>query len=203
MGTLRDRATGIIAFATVLSLLYVGRNVLIPLTVAIMLSLLIAPLVRKLKRVGLGQTASVLLAVLTLALVVAGAAGVLGNQVLRMASSLPQYESTIQQKLRILDEMTVGRLNALSSEASRLTETHPANPESNLASGASDLASGMTPLPVEVRQPRASALQIVARVLASIWAPIESTGIVLVVLVFVLLEQEALRDRFIRVAGGS
>ena len=202
-GSLRDRAIGIIAFAAVLSLLYVGRNVLIPLTVAMMLSLLIAPLVRRLRRIGLGQTPAVLLAVLTLALVIAGAAGVLGTQVLRMASSLPHYERTIQQKLHILDEMTVGRFNALTSETSRLIEDHPSNLGANVTSSTNELTSGTAPIPVELRQPHASALQIVARVFASIWAPIESTGIVLVVLVFVLLEQEALRDRFIRVAGGT
>ena len=43
--SLRDRASGIIAFAIVLTLLYLGRDVLIPLTLALMLSLLIAPLV--------------------------------------------------------------------------------------------------------------------------------------------------------------
>ena len=203
VGSLRDRAIGIIAFAMVLALLYVGRNVLIPLTVAMMLSLPIAPLVRRLRRTGLGQTPAVLFVVLTLSLLVAGAAGVLGTQVLRMASSLPHYERTIQLKLRILDEMTVGRLDALTSETSRLIESHPINGESNVSSGANDLASSTAPIPVELRQPRPSALQIVARVFASIWAPIESTGIVLVVLVFVLLEQEALRDRFIRVAGGT
>jgi hypothetical protein len=41
------------------------------------------------------------------------------------------------------------------------------------------------------------------KVLGSIWVPIETAGIVLVVLVFVLLEHEALRDRFIRIAGGA
>ena len=41
------------------------------------------------------------------------------------------------------------------------------------------------------------------KILGSIWVPIETSGIVLVVLVFVLLEQEALRDRFIRIAGGT
>jgi hypothetical protein len=43
--SLRDRAGGVIAFAIALTLLYVGRDVLIPLTLALMLSLLIAPLV--------------------------------------------------------------------------------------------------------------------------------------------------------------
>lgn len=202
-GSLRDRAIGIIGFATVLGLLYVGRNVLIPFIVALMLTLLIAPLVRRLRRIGLSQTPAVLVAVLALAVAVTAAAGVLGTQVLRVAASLPQYERTIQQKLRNLNEMTVGRLDALTSEASRLIESHPPSVESTATSGAGALTSGAGPVPVELRQPPSSPLQIIARVLVSVWAPIESTGIVLVVLVFVLLEQEALRDRFIRVAGGT
>ena len=200
--SLRDRAISIIAFATVLGLLYVGRDVLIPFTLALMLSLLLTPLVRRLRRIGLAQTPSVLVAVLASALLVAAAAGVLGTQVLRMAAGLPQYERTIQQKLRNLDELTVGRLNALTSEASRLVESHPINAGSPLAPGA-ELSSGVAPIPVEVHQPRAAPLQIIAKVLTAVWAPIESAGIVLVVLVFVLLEHEALRDRFIRVAGGT
>jgi predicted PurR-regulated permease PerM len=201
IGSLGDRAVGILAFATLLALLYVGRNVLIPLTIALMLGLLIAPLVRKLRRIGLRQTPAVLVAVVTSALVVAAAGGVLGTQVLRMAASLPQYERTIQQKLRNLDELTVGRLNALTSEASRLIESHPANVGSPLASN--HLSSGAAPIPVELHQPSATPLQIIGSVLASVWPPIESAGIVLVVLVFVLLEHEALRDRFIRIAGGT
>jgi len=200
--SLRDRALGIIAFATVLALLYVGRAVLIPFTVALLLSLLVAPLVRRLRRIRLGQTVSVLVAVLILALVVTATAAVLGTQVLRIAASLPQYERTIQQKLRQVDEMTVGRLTALTGEASRLIESHPPSAGTPLSS-AGELSSGATPMAVEVRTPRPTPFEILARVLASVWAPIESTGIVLVVLVFVLLELEALRDRFIRVVGGT
>jgi predicted PurR-regulated permease PerM len=200
-GSLRDRAMGIIAFATVLALLYFGRDVLIPFTIALMLSLLIAPLVRRLRRIGLGRVPAVLVAVLISAFVVTATAGVLGTQVLRMAASLPQYERTIQQKLRNLDDMTVGRFNALTSEASRLIESHPMSVGSTVPSGTG--SSGAAPIPVELHQPRPAPLQIIAKVLASVRVPIESTGIVLVVLVFVLLEHEALRDRFIRVAGGT
>jgi predicted PurR-regulated permease PerM len=200
-GSLRERAIGIIAFAAVLALLYFGRDVLIPFTVALILSLLIAPLVRRLRRIGLGRVPSVLVAVLISAFVVAAAAGVLGSQVLRMAASLPQYERNIQQKLRNLDDMTVGRFNALTSEASRLIESPPKSVGSTVPSGTG--SSAAAPIPVELHQPRPAPLQIIAKLLASVWVPIESTGIVLVVLVFVLLEHEALRDRFIRVAGGT
>jgi predicted PurR-regulated permease PerM len=201
--SIRDRAMGIIGFATVLALLYVGRDVLVPFTVALMLGLLVAPLVRRFRHIGLGQTSSVLVAVLTLALVVAAAAGVLGTQVLHMAQSFPKYERTVQQKLQNLDEMTVGRLNALTSEASRLIEGHPTSAGSTVTSLPGDRATSGAPLPVELHQPPLSPLQVITRVMASVWPPIESTGIVLVVLVFVLLEQDALRDRFVRLAGGT
>jgi len=199
---LRDRAIGIMGFATVLALLYFGRDVLIPLTIALMLSLLIAPLVRRLRRIGFGQTSSVLTAVLAFSLAVTAAGAVLGTQVLHMAASLPQYEKTIQQKLRNVDEMTIGRVDDLSSEAGRLIENHPISVEPTMPSATGAL-SGAAPLAVELHQPRPALLQVLARVLASAWVPIESTGIVLVVLVFVLLAYEELRDRFIRLAGAT
>jgi predicted PurR-regulated permease PerM len=205
--SLRERAVSIIAFGTVLALLYFGRDVLIPLTLALMLSLLVAPLVRLLERAGLGQTLSVFAAVLTLTLAIGFSAVVIGTQVLRMAASLPQYQETVQQKLENLDEFTLGRLNALTSEASRLIQKHSV---ANAATGspsagslARDNPPAQTPVPVEIREPRADPFQIMGRVLSSIWAPAETAGIVLIVMIFVLLEHETLRDRFIRIAGGA
>ncbi len=129
-GSLRDLALGIVAFTALLTLLYFGRGVLIPFTAALMLSLLIAPLVRMLRRTGLGQTASVIVAVLACAFALATVGALLGAQVLRMVATLPQYESTIQQKLQSLDEMTLGRLDTLKREADRLVD------ESSVASTA-------------------------------------------------------------------
>jgi predicted PurR-regulated permease PerM len=204
--SLRDRAGGIIAFGIILTLLYFGRDVLIPLTLALMLSLLIAPLVRVLRRVGLGQTVSVLTAVLALAVLFAATALVLGTQVIRMASSLPQYQETIQQKLQSLDDLTVGRLNVLTTEVGRLIENRGAAGTPTRRERATEqtgLAASASPIPVELQEPRAHPFQIIGRVLASLWVPIETAGIVLIVLVFVLLEHDSLRDRFIRIAGGA
>ena len=202
--SLRDRASGVIAFAMILALLYFGRDVLIPFTLALVLSLLLAPLVRALKRLRLGQAPAVLLAVLALALVVSATAVVLGTQVLRMAASLPQYQETIQQKLQNLDELTVGKLNTLTSEASGLIERHStATGSAPPTEERSALGTTGKPIPVELHDPRPDPFQIIGRVLASVWVPVETAGIVLVVLIFVLLEYETLRDRFIRIAGGA
>jgi predicted PurR-regulated permease PerM len=199
-----ERASGIIAFAVVLTLLYLGRDILIPLTLALMLSLLLAPLVRALRRIGLAQGPSVLIAVLTLVLFVSATAIVLGTQVIRMAASLPQYRATIELKLQNLDEMTVGRLSTLTNEASRLIARHSAE-RSDLTqpSDQAGLSTGTVPVPVDVQQPRTDPFQLIGRVVASVWGPVATTGIVLVVLVFVLFEHESLRDRVIRVAGAA
>ena len=199
---IRDRALGIIATATVLALLYFARDVLVPITLAVILSLLIAPLVRALRRIGLGQTASVLAAVLVLAFSFAAVAGVIGSQFVGMAASLPQYERTVSRKLRTLNDFTVGKFNALTEQAGRLTIRRPATPPPGIL-GQSDASGPAVPIPVELHAPPPNSLQVLEKVLGSIWVPIETAGIVLVVLVFVLLEHEALRDRFIRIAGGA
>jgi predicted PurR-regulated permease PerM len=201
-----NRAIGILATTAILALLYVGRDVLLPITLAVILSLLIAPLVRRLRRMRLGPTLSVLLAVLTLTLSFAAVAAVIGVQVARMASSLPQYEDTIHEKLSTLNEMTIGKLNALAGQAGFIIDSR--NEKKSTAAAARPLqprgnVEAKPPIPVELHEPPASALQVIQRVVASVWVPLETTGIVLVVLVFVLLEHDALRDRLIRIAGGT
>ncbi len=200
-GALRDRALGVIATATLLAMLYFARDVLVPITLAFILSLLIAPLVRVLRRVGLTQTWAVLAAVIMLAASFGAVATVIGSQLVRMAASLPQYEKTIQLKLETLNNATVGRVNSFTGQAGRLLN-RPAEP-TPLALDEPEVANSSAPIPVELHQPPPDPLQVIQRVLTSVWVPIETAGIVLVVLVFVLLEQEALRDRFIRIAGGS
>ena len=221
----RSRAVGIVATGTVLAFLYFARDVLVPITLAVILSLLISPLVRALRRAGLGQTSSVLVAVLALSVSFAAVAVVGGVQLARMAASLPQYEHTIRHKLRTLNALTVGRLHALSDETRRLVGEHL---EQDLAAPEPAVPLPVVPMPVAPEPiapvPAAPAptaavpaaavplqapaypdnpLQVIEKVLASVWVPLETTGIMLVVLVFVLLEHEAVRDRFIRIAGGT
>ena len=215
---LRDRALGILATGTVLAILYFAREVLVPITLAVILSLLISPLVRSLRRLGLGATSSVLAAVLVLTVALGSVASVLGVQVAHMVKSLPQYERTIRHKLYKVNELTVDRLAAFTSQTERLVgERHepraesepppasltPGSPSEEAAPAPVRPSVPAMPIPVEVHQPPLSPLQVVERVLGSMWVPLETAGIVLVVLIFILLERESVRDRFIRLAGPS
>jgi predicted PurR-regulated permease PerM len=192
---------GIIATATLLAVLYFARDVLVPITLAFILSLLVAPLVRALRHLGLGQTVSVLAAVIVLALSFGAIGGVIGSQLVGMAGSLPQYERTLEVKLETLDRLTVRRVNAFTAQAGRVLNNR--NPEPPQPAMLQPDIDRTTPIPVELHEAPANSWQVLQRVLGSIWVPFETAGIVLVVLVFVLLEQEALRDRFIRIAGGT
>jgi len=198
---IRDRAVGILATAAVLALLFFARDVLVPITLAFILSLLIAPLVRALRRIGLGQTLSVLAAVVVLASCFVAVGGVIGAQLMRMSSSLPKYERTLERKLETLNNVTLKRVNALTSQAGKALNRNPEPPAPQTLQ--TDAAAPQTPIPVEVHEAPAKPLQVMQKVLGSIWVPLETAGIVLVVLVFVLLEQEQIRDRFIRIAGGA
>ncbi|GAB2561567.1 AI-2E family transporter [Dyella jejuensis] len=193
-----QRALTILATAAILALLYFGRDVLVPVTLALILGLLMAPLVRVWRRLGLGHAPSVLIAVLLLVLVLGGLMMVIGTQIVHLARSLPQYEATIHAKLQMLHDLTMGRVAAMQGEAGRvigLTGQYTGAP------GA--LVVPAYAAPESAPAAPGSSLSAVSRVLSSIWMPLETGGIVLVVLVFVLLEYESLRDRFIRLIGGK
>ena len=67
--------------------------------------------------------------------------------------------------------------------------------------GAPLTASGA--VPVEVRPRTQTPVEVISHLFSSIWGPLGRASIVLIVMVFVLLEHESLRDRFIRLLGGS
>lgn len=202
------RALAIMASATVLGLVYVGREVLIPITLAILLSLLVAPVVRRLRKIGLGHGGSVFVAVFMLAIFLGYLAAVVGSQVVHLARSLPQYETTIQAKVHILRDASLGRLEAMQGSTKilmqQLFDDKPSSSSSPRVEdmqrpAAAEVPTDTTPL----RLSGTSSMQAITHIFSSIWVPLQSAGIVLVVLFFVLLEYESLRDRFIRLVGGT
>ena len=210
--TASQRAVVIIALACVLALLYFGREVLVPIILALFLSLLMAPWVRIYRRIGLGHTASVLIAVVALVVIVTGVTAIMGSQVVHVARSLPQYEVTIRSKVQSLREETIGRLDVVRGELGKVID------DSGQGSAPASSSSAAQPFlappyltdtthvakPAQpVAKPSSEPVGILTRVLSTAWVPVETAGIVLVVLIFVLLEHESLRDRFIRLAGGS
>jgi predicted PurR-regulated permease PerM len=90
--------------------LYVGREVLIPITLAILLSFVLAPLVGLLRRARLGRIASVILAVVISLGVILAIGGVIGTQVADLANDIPRYQTTVRHKIDTIRGFTIERL---------------------------------------------------------------------------------------------
>jgi predicted PurR-regulated permease PerM len=177
--------------------LYFAKDVLVPIVMAVLLAFVLAPLVGLLRRLYLGRTFSVIIAVL-MALAVVGLTGVvIGQQVTGLADDLPRYAERIQRKVTALGKTNFGSLpDQLSRAARRFETTNPTPPAPRLARRA-------RPIPVEVHEPPESGWQTARRLLAPVLGPLETFVIVLVVAIFILLQREDLRDRVIRLFGSS
>lgn len=195
-----SRAAQIVAASCVLALLYFGRGVLVPVALAGVLSLVIAPLKRRLARLGLGHAGGALASVLIVAVCVAGVAAVLVTQLVAVAADMPQYKEAVRAKLQQVRDLTIRPLERIESELGGIV------PRPSLGTAGKPASrSGKSPAEPAAAAPvaaaRPSATDTAARILSSLWGPLGQAGIVLVLLVFILLEHEGLRDRMIRLAG--
>jgi predicted PurR-regulated permease PerM len=195
-------SSSIVTACCVLGLLYFGREVLEPLALAVILSLVIAPLIRSLRRIGLGQVPSTMLSVVLVGTCVIGLGIVLAFQLVAVTGDLPKYRAAIRTKVAAVRELTERPFARIEAEISAV---QPQSQQSGTVSSRRGMntvtVSPTQPLPVEIRQPRLTTRDSLARLFAMAWGPLGEAGLVLVLLVFISLEHESLRDRLIRLAG--
>ncbi len=186
-------------FVVVVTGLYFAQAVMLPITLAVLLSFLLAPLVGLLRRIRLPRVPAVLLSVVVALGVVLALGGLIGAQVASLASDLPQYQQTVESKLQTVQTLTVGRLTEVIDRLGGQVQ-HATAPSPRPTPGG---AASNKPVTVQVQPPPPTPLQIAQEVLAPILAPLATGGIVFIVAVFVLLQQEDLRDRLIRLCGSN
>ena len=196
----------VVVGVVVVAALYFGREVLVPITLAVLLSFVLAPIVDLLRRLWIGRAAAVLLAVLLALGAILFIGGLIGTQVAGLARNAPTYAATIEKKVSAVRIYTVDRFSeAMDSFGRELqgTDSNRAPSPTTQPAPAPSTSEEPRPLPVEVRQPNASPIELAERILAPVLHPLATTGIVLIVAVFVLLQREDLRDRIIRLAGAT
>src|SRR5690242_6442564 len=83
----------------IIAALYLGRPILIPISLAALITFLLAPLVTFLQR-GLGRIGAVLLSVSIILAAAIGTGWMLTAQLVDLAGKLPDYEKNIEGKLQ-------------------------------------------------------------------------------------------------------
>jgi predicted PurR-regulated permease PerM len=189
----------------IVSALYLGREILVPIALALLMSFVLSPLVRILQGWRSPRTFAVIVVVLTAFAALFSLGALMVSQVDQLAADLPRYQSTLREKIQSLRGAAAGTgtlerasavLQDLSSELDRPKPNRPAIGPSISASAPPD-----RPIPVEVRQPDAGALQTLVALITPLVYPLATTGIVFIFLVFILMQQQDLRNRLVRLAG--
>ncbi len=147
-----------------------------------------------------------MVAVLTAVTVTFGLIGValavMGTQVGLVVQSLPTYQSNIIAKLETWTAAQ-GSSNVLGQFVEMVSRINDEISNSLAAtSGGSGAAGAGQPMTVEVVENQ-SIWQLLRDVLFPVLSPLVTTGLVIVVVIFMLLERDDIRDRFIRLTGAN
>src|SRR4051794_36428316 len=94
------RTAGILM--AVILVLYLAREILIPLAFAIILSLILTPAVAWLQKMRLGRVPAVALAMLVTVMAACAVGWVIGIQLVTVANELPRYRRNIRSKVEAI-----------------------------------------------------------------------------------------------------
>ena len=192
--------------ALIIAALYVGREIFVPVALAILLSFVLAPFVIKMQAWRLPRTLCVLVVVFFGFSIIFSLGGLMVSQASRLAGELPGYQQTLKDKIDSIRGLTggSGTLERASKVLKELnTELH--NSDSGGQVGSGELLRQPTdkPIPVEVKQPDPGALTTLVAIIAPLLSPLTTTGIVVIFVVFMLLQRQDLRNRFVKLAGSQ
>ena len=193
----------------VIAALYFGRDIFVPLALATLLSFALAPIISRLRRMHVPRTPAVIFVVVMAFIAILGFGALVAGQVSQLGSNLPRYQYNIQTKIRDLRANATGggviehasdMLHKLSQEIDNPDETPAA---AKAVSSASDEPAPPEPIPVQIQQPDPAPFELLQTIIGPLISPLATGGVVIVFVIFILLQREDLRDRFIRLAGAS
>jgi predicted PurR-regulated permease PerM len=173
----------------------------VPIALAVLLSFVLSPAVRLLQGKYFPRAAAVAVIGLLAFTAIFGLGTILATQVHDLAKDLPRYQTTLQAKIESLrgTAASTGTLERAARVLQDLKEEIDAPRETTPSLG--EGASPAKPIPVEVKQPNPGALQTLAALITPLIQPLTTTGIVVIFVIFILLQQKDLRNRLVRLMG--
>jgi predicted PurR-regulated permease PerM len=196
--------TGTVVGVVVVTCLYWAQTIFIPVALAVFLTVLLAPLVAVLQRRGLRRLPSVLLVVMLAAAVLGGGVWLVTAQVTSLAGEVPQYTDNINVKVKLLRHLGQGsvtsRLEKMIQDITGEWNRPAVSPKGN-GPDKPAVAAPQKPTAVVLEPETPTWLTRIPAVLSSLLATLSSLALSLVLVVFMLLKREDLRNRLIRLVS--
>jgi predicted PurR-regulated permease PerM len=197
----------LVIFGAVMTALYLGRSIAIPIAIAILISFSLGPPVSWLRRRHLARIPAIIAVVLPVLFALAAFAYLVTTEIGRLAVNIPAYQTNIETKVN-------GVANALPSRdmldrgtaflrglSKRTPPTQAAQQPVRTGRGREALPSDGRPIAVEIQNPDLTPVDIARAVVGPLIEPVSDTALILLFVIFFLAEKETLRDRIIRLAG--
>jgi predicted PurR-regulated permease PerM len=200
---------GLMIGALVVGTLYIAREVLLPLALAILLSFVLTPLLLLLRKVKVPRVLAVIIVVTLAFAIIFGLGWMISQQASQLAGDLPRYQHVLAEKIATLRksasssttlEKAAGALKGIEDELNQ--SSAPQAPSAAPTPGLGDQAPAK-PVLVEITKPQPRWFEILQSVLGTVLPPLATAGIVILFVIFILLQREDLRDRLVRLAGAS
>lgn len=194
--------------AIVITGLYVGREVLLPLVFAILLSFVLTPALLFLRRLKVPRVLAVTIVIASALALIFALGWLVSQQATQLAKDLPRYQYVLAEKLAGLRQgAAASPVFEKAADAMRRLERQLTEPEVDPAAGTAlnPAAEGgpEKPVPVEVREPEPKPWELYQRIAGTVLPPLATAGIVILFVIFILFQREDLRDRAIRLLGAS
>jgi predicted PurR-regulated permease PerM len=194
----------LIAFVLAMTALYFGRQLFIPLALAVVFTFLLTPLVTFLEKIHFSRVPAVI-TVLVVSFAVGGAvAWRVANQLVEVTVNLADYKTNLDTKIRSLHASNHGRVSQATNAIEELNQELAAIP-GELAGHAQQkdtrTARTVRPVPVQVAAPPSNFVQDLRELFGPLAEPAETAVIVMIFTLFMLIKREDLRNRAIRLAG--
>jgi predicted PurR-regulated permease PerM len=186
-----NAAAALIVAALVIAALIFGRDFLLPLALATLLSFALQPAVRWLEDYKLPRPAAVALVVLSLIATTVAAGAFLAKEVTGFAEELPRYQENLRTKIK-------DATGTLGSVGIWRTATEVLR---NVEGEFKQQPRGGEPVKVEVQNESSSPFLVFAKYLQLSISPLTSAGLAVLFTIFILLQYQDLRDRIVRVMG--
>src|ERR1051326_868163 len=190
-----SRTNTLVAALLVIVVLYLGQEVLIPFALALLLTFVLAPAVQRLQQLHVPRLPAVLITTVLSFALIGMIVWIIVTQTLVLAASLPGYKDNIETKLRAMGknhglgfENITGTIQELTNEVYKLLP--PKLDERKL-------------VPVEVVEPPDNIFQILSAALIPLVKPLGKAALVVVLVIFMLLKREDLKDRLFRLMGSG
>lgn len=216
-----SRKPPLVTIVLVVAILYLAKEVLVPLALSILLAFLLGPMTRRLERLKVWRGVAVTLVAGVFFLALGGIIWMVVNQAVDLAGKLPTYQSNIVRKIASLrgpGSNTFREAAKVVEDINKQLDDAPAGgggeaaevPVRPAARGGGRVASpnnaptgASAPLAVRIIEPTLSPTKLLGNLAGPILGPVGTAGIVIVFTFFLLLQREDLRDRFLHVLGGA